>query len=349
MQVSMKPGYIQNPTNNKMKRILYFGYYLKQTDREKFFRFLNYAARESGKSKLLLLLDLVFSTFRYNISLLDYFYFRFYNKPAGERRLWAGSGYMYEYHLIMNPKNSRDILENKIKFLDKYHEFVKRCHYTLPELKGNKSLGRELLSNASGKIVLKLSTGQVGAEVKVYKSDQFTPETLINEMERLGFDLAEEYVIQHQSLMEISPTGLNTLRVFTQLEGDEVVFLGARLRVSVNSPVDNMGAGNLAASVNMETGVVDGPGVYSDITKSDETVHPVTGISIVGFQVPFWKEITAFVTQAAKHHPENKSIGWDIAITPSGPELIEGNHNWCKLLWQLPVKRGLKPMISKYH
>jgi hypothetical protein len=53
------------------------------------------------------------------------------------------------------------------------------------------------------------------------------------------------------------------------------------------------------------------------------------------------------VRKAAVLFPENRSIGWDIAITKDGPELIEGNHNWCKLLWQLPVKQGLKKDLEK--
>ena len=52
--------------------------------------------------------------------------------------------------------------------------------------------------------------------------------------------------------------------------------------------------------------------------------------------------------KAASEMPENSSVGWDIAITENGPELIEGNHNWCKLLWQLPVKKGLKHVLDKY-
>ncbi len=48
------------------------------------------------------------------------------------------------------------------------------------------------------------------------------------------------------------------------------------------------------------------------------------------------------VKEAALLYKEYKSIGWDVAITNNGSELLEGNHNWRKLLWQLPVKKGLK-------
>ena len=150
-------------------------------------------------------------------------------------------------------------------------------------------------------------------------------------------------------MQQLSPSGLNTIRIITQLDQeDEVEILGARLRITINSSVDNLAAGNIAAPIDEHTGIVKGPGVYSDITKEDEYNHPITGIKIVGFQVPFWKESLQMVKDAALLHPQNRSIGWDVAITDEGPELIEANHDWCKLLWQLPVRKGLKPLLDKH-
>jgi hypothetical protein len=54
----------------------------------------------------------------------------------------------------------------------------------------------------------------------------------------------------------------------------------------------------------------------------------------------------AMVKEASLLHPQNKSIGWDVVLTPNGPGLIEGNHDWCKLVWQLPVNKGLKKHID---
>ena len=44
------------------------------------------------------------------ISILEYFQFRFYEISSEEKRKWAGTGYMYEYQLLMNPKESRNLL-----------------------------------------------------------------------------------------------------------------------------------------------------------------------------------------------------------------------------------------------
>ncbi|NMB70877.1 MAG: hexapeptide transferase [Bacteroidales bacterium] len=333
---------------NFIKRFIYFFYYIKETDYRQLLKFIKYVRYSAGKARLVIVIDIIQSVFKYNISIKDYFSFRFYEKTVEERRKWAGSGFMYEYQLVMNPLKHRELLENKIRFLNHFRQYVSRKFCTLEEVIAGEEIIKNILLNESGKAVLKGSRGQIGAEVEVIDCRDFHPETLLKYMIRKKYDLVEEYVIQHDGLMRLSPSGLNTIRVFTQLHSDKVEFLGARLRITVNSQVDNMAAGNPASPVELETGIVCGPGVFSDITKEDVFFHPLTGEKIVGFQIPYWKDVKDLAEKAALLTPENKSVGWDIAITNSGPELIEGNHNWCKSLWQLPVKKGLKAELEKY-
>ena len=68
----------------------------------------------------------------------------------------------------------------------------------------------------------------------------------------------------------------------------------------------------------------------------------------MGFQVPYWQECIQLAKYAALLHSENRSIGCDIVVTETGPGLIQGNHDWCKLVWQLPVGKGLKPILEKH-
>ncbi|TVL99746.1 MAG: hexapeptide transferase [Candidatus Brocadia sp. WS118] len=332
-----------------MKRLIYLGYYLRQLDRAKFLHFFQHARAISRKGAFGIIADVVQSSLKYNISILDYFYFRFFERDKADRATYAGTGFMYEYQLKMNPPFCRNILENKILFNQAYRQFIRRITFPLSAMQADETTANKLLENPSGKLVLKGATGQVGAEVKVVKTSAFTTDSLISFMETNHFDLAEEFVLQHPSLMQLSDTGLNTIRIFSQLDkNNEVVWLGARLRITVNSEVDNMAAGNLAAPIDIATGKVSGAAVYSDITKKEVGNHPITKAPIVGFQVPYWQKALQMVREAALLHPENRSIGWDVAITSEGPELIEGNHNWCKLLWQLPVKKGLKTELEKY-
>ena len=338
---------IKESTMVFVRRFLFMLYYFKESDWKQLRKFLNYASVSSGRSKPFIILDSMLSVFRYNVSFKDYFCFRFFELSNQERDQWAGTGHMYEFQLKMNPKKSRGLLENKSLFIKKFNNLIKRDCYTLDEISSDRLLAEKALRSDSGLLVLKNSMGQAGAEVRIIKAKEFTYDRLIEYMTSMKLDLVEEYVIQHSSLMELSPSGLNTVRIITQISGKKVDFVGARLRISVNSSVDNMAAGNLAASINMRTGIVDGPGVYSDITKKDQTIHPVTGVNITGFAIPHWDAVIEIAREAALMTPENRSVGWDIAITENGPELIEGNHNWCKLLWQLPVKRGLKADLER--
>lgn len=332
-----------------MKRILYLGYYLKTLDWEKFWRFFRYVRVRQGIPRGSLLLDIFGSSLKYNISLLEYFQFHFYKLDTKERATYAGTGCMYEYQLIMNPKSSRACLDDKLEFYRRYGKFIRHKVFGIGQLENTTEAFEALLANPSGKVVLKYSHGQCGWQVEIHDADFFKEHDLLEYMRRKGFDLAEEYIVQHPELMALSPSGVNTVRVITQLNAvDEVEFLGARLRVSENSPVDNMASGNFAASIDMVTGKVDSPGVYGDMTKNDVEIHPVTGVEVIGFQVPFWPEIQAMLKEAALVCPDNRSIGWDVAVTKDGPELIEGNHDWCKLVWQLPVKQGLKPVLDSY-
>lgn len=334
-----------------IKQIIYLGYYLKETDRKKFLKFLNYTSELTKKNKLLIVFDLIKSTYFYKISFLDYFYFRFYEKTVKERNEWAGTGYMYEFQLKMNPISTRKILEDKRVFLDLYKKFVKHNYAKLYQIKTGDSAFTNVIQNPTGKIVFKDALGQCGFGIQIDNAKNWYDHKVTTKyMESKGFNMIESFVQQADDLQKLSPTGLNTVRIFTQLTpNNEVVILGSRLRISVNSNVDNMASGNLAAVIDDSNGVVISNGVYSDITKENCSIHPITGVKILGFQVPFWNETISMVKEAALINISNRSIGWDVAVTNNGPELIEGNHNWCKLLWQLPVQKGLKNLIEEYN
>ncbi|MCF6359275.1 MAG: hexapeptide transferase [Cyclobacteriaceae bacterium] len=309
---------------------------------------MKYLKTTTGRGRTITWLLIIYNSLRYNVSILEYFQFRFFEKTPDQKRLWAGTGYMYEYQLVMNPKSERGILDDKRYFAKEYKSFFIHQIEDLESLNADPSRVKLLLNNPSGKIVFKAADGKCGKEVEIRKTSEFTQKSLIEYLVDTDYDLVEEFIIQHKELQKLSPSAVNTIRIFTQLDKDKVEVLGCRLRISVDSLVDNLAAGNLAAPIDQKTGMVSANGVYSDITKQSEKKHPITKVSIVGFQIPFWSEVLTMVNRAALLHPQNRSIGWDVAITDCGPGLIEGNHDWCKLLWQLPANQGLKPLLEKY-
>lgn len=329
-----------------LKHSLYLGYYLKQMKWDLLKKFLSHTSKETGKSKASLFFNSIKDVYKYNISILEYFQFGFYNKTAEEKKKWAGTGTMYEFQKIANPIKKRVILEDKHQFYINYKEFFKHHLYTLEELTADSNLIAQIYTK-NDKVVLKESSGKAGSGIGVLSTSNLKQENLPAYMKEHGFGVLETYVKQHAKIQELSPSAVNTIRIFTQIRRDGTFeILGCRMRISVNSPVDNMAAGNLAAPVDELTGIINGPALYSDITKAPETSHPITGIPIVGFQIPFWDEILEMTKKAALKHPQNRSIGWDIVVTDDGPGFIEGNHDWCKLVWQLPVNKGLKHKLE---
>src|SRR5690606_31948392 len=123
-----------------VNRLMYLAYYFKEIDRAKLYRFTQYVHKVQPRKRwkgLFLWTDILGASLRYNISILDYFYFRFVEiKDVAKRESFAGTGFLYEYQLKMNPRGKRDILANKILFLTRYKPFVLRKFLSLKDSSG---------------------------------------------------------------------------------------------------------------------------------------------------------------------------------------------------------------------
>ena len=330
-----------------LRRLIYLGYYAQKMDWAMLRRFIQHTRRKNGLSVVQQVKGFLGDSLRYNITPLEWYQFGFPSLDAEAKATWAGTGTMFEFQRIANPQEYRVVLSDKRKFYNTYREFFKHAIWSIDQLASDPDLVKRIL-NEHEFLVFKDAAGNCGTSIEIHRTIDLDFEALPDWMKKRGFDMVEEHLEQHPRLQALSPSGVNTVRIFTLVDehGDYTV-LGCRLRISVDSHVDNLAAGNLAAPINKETGIVDGAGVYSDITRGAEENHPITEIPIEGFQVPFWADALELVRQASLRHPQNRSIGWDLVITPDGPDLIEGNHDWCKLVWQLPVKRGLKRLITE--
>lgn len=72
----------------------------------------------------------------------------------------------------------------------------------------------------------------------------------------------------------------------------------------------------------------------------DVPIHPLTGLTFTGFQLPLWQEACRLVVDTAPKFLPLRSIGWDVALTPLGPVILEGNS-----LWDPPNQHGCIPML----
>lgn len=334
----------------KLQNLYFFCYFLLTTKWSQLNEILRYYSRIKNVSPSKIGWNILKDSILYGASFMDFFHYDLYNKTKSEKEAFAFTGFMYQFFLRLNPKKSRKILNNKVLFLEKYNEFIKRQWISIRQLEESPEAFNDFKSIVSGKVVLKDVYGSCGKSIKVININEFAREEFIYMMKKNKVHLVEQFFIQHPRINILAPSAVNTIRIVTFLHKDDVVeIFSARFRISVNGVVDNASQGGLAAVVNLETGVLESNGISLDIRKAPETHHPITMVRILGFQLPFWKETVELVKRAAVLHPQNKTIGWDVAISENGAELIEGNHNWGHTIIQRTSQIGEKERLLKFY
>jgi len=132
----------------------------------------------------------------------------------------------------------------------------------------------------------------------------------------------------HPDLGALSPGALSTTRIVTvRNEEGRFEVVAAALRMAVSSAtVDNLHRGGIAASVDLDSGELGSAvGLTADSLRTLE--HPTTGARITGRKLPHWSQVRELVERAHQAFPELVIIAWDVAVTRSGPVIIEANHN----------------------
>ena len=156
--------------------------------------------------------------------------------------------------------------------------------------------------------------------------------------------IVQELVRPHPALAPLTAGALPTVRALTcldELGRPEVVATVFRMSLGGNRTVDNIHAGGLACAVSLDEGIL---GLASDLGVDARlgwhATHPTTGAEIEGARLPYWSEVKALAVKAHELFPDRPIIGWDIAITPDGPLLIEGNRGPDMDLMQRFMEQG---------
>ncbi len=137
----------------------------------------------------------------------------------------------------------------------------------------------------------------------------------------------------HPELKPLAGEPLSTCRIVTILDerGEpEPVIAIFRIAPHDAAIVDNSHAGGMAAPVDMNTGVLgEAAYVRHDGVLARYARKESTGAAIAGARLPCWREVVDLALRAHRAFLPWVLIGWDIAITPDGPVLVEANDQPC--------------------
>lgn len=160
--------------------------------------------------------------------------------------------------------------------------------------------------------------------------------------------IIEELVTQHPTLAQFNKTSVNTLRIVTLRCADGVpkVMAGVLRAGRAGKTADNFHHYGIAATIDIDTGVVNSPGIDRDYNRY--ILHPDSGAQIIGYKIPSWDKVVDIVSRAAVVVPEVRYVGWDVAIDVNGEvQLIEGNYGADPDVTQMPCRMGKWPLFKK--
>lgn len=200
------------------------------------------------------------------------------------------------------------------------------------------------------RIMYKPIAGNRGKGIKAFDLTAENAEAVYNELKEFPDGVVEAFVIQHPELNRLFPESVNTVRIVSISTNKDVDIAYAALRIgNGKAVVDNFHSGGMTAAIDMQTGKLTTNA--ADMNGNVFKEHPVTGVQFKEFEVPYFKEAMELVKDAISKNKIKGYLGWDVAISETGPVLIEVNVSPGVVLLSMPYaaeKRGTKSMMEKY-
>lgn len=302
-----------------------------------------------NKNKILLFMDIVFSTLAYGASPNNYYYFNFVKLNHDQRRSFVTHRDSERMIKKYNKESDRKLFEDKVTFAKYFKDYFNREYL---DMKTTGEIDFNEFIEDKSKVIIKPTNSAQGIGIQVLeltgvrKSDLFKIICKIND----GNTIVEEWINQHDLINEIYSRSVNPKRIITVFKNNECNILVGGLTIGNLTDISNASCGDMVAPIDLNSGIIKYDA--QDLDGNIFSHHPVTNFKIKGFQIPYWKEVLELVSNAAKVIPSVGYIGWDIAITNEGPILIEGNtspgYKFYQLESHLENGKGNKSIYSEF-
>lgn len=307
---------------------------------KEYFKRMDDVAYLNNKSTLFMIIDMLVWYVFYGSTLTDYLNYEFYNRSFKQRRKYAVVRTQNKFYKKVSPEEYKEFFTIKPNFMKNFNKYVKR-NYFIPK-DGIEKLNKFLDNNKE--FMIKPIDGLGGAGVKKIMSNSIKDrKEFLSKLtdERL---FVEELIIQHKKMDMLCNSCVNTIRIMTFNNNKRSEILYAALRVgNGTSEVDNFHSGGMGVSIDTKTGKLKGNAVDKDLKEFKR--HPLTKTYFDKFQLPYWDEVKKLALDAALVNNNIKVVGWDVAITKTGPILVEGNRRPGFDLVQVLSKKGRKDIM----
>lgn len=307
-------------------------------------KMLTIVEEKSGHSKVRTLGSMVWCALRYGAGYYDYVMFGFYAMNGRQRNTYLTRVRNKKVCEIMNDYSFSDEFDDKLRFNARFAPYLHRAW-----LNGETATAESLADFVRGQtaIFAKPNHGACGNGVEKLNIADFSDiSELLAYIQSKKLYVLEHVLPQHADMARLHPQSLNTIRIVTDLVGETVRVAYLVVKIGRGGGCcDNTGQGGMFCRVDPKTATICS--VATDDYFNVYDAHPDTGVVFKGYRLPMLADAIETVERAAREIPQMRHIGWDVAITPDGPAIIEGNEypgtDFCQRAPHTPEKCGLWP------
>lgn len=279
--------------------------------------------QKTGRSRFLWRIKMFNSLVCIGAKPVDYVRFEFWRKSKSERNRYMTSlRYSKLYRYLRNTVPAT-ILKSKSGEYSYYKDFVKRNWMVID---GNtKEEDIVAFVNRYHTAIVKPDNDEQGSGIFKLKDSQPKKISDFSQSKCNKVYVMEEVLENDKDFAVMNESSLNSVRATTMIDKNgNPILLSLMLRVGKPGQiVDNWGAGGFLIDIDVESGCVIKPAL--DKKNRPYISHPDTGFQFVGWHLPKLDELKEYVNKLCMVEKTARFVGWDIAYTPNGFDLVEVN------------------------
>lgn len=227
----------------------------------------------------------------------------------------------YYYHIICKNGNNKVIsmMDLPEGYTNSFDDIFK-----LAEAKGVLALKPDEGSHGDGFYKFTCENGKYQLNYK-----DVTRQQVLDILEDINNQyLVTEYINMCDELKAVYDGAVNTVRMIVfKKDGIEPQIGNAYVRFGskATGAVDNVGAGGMTATIDVETGHFHDAKIVHSNSIEDCPIHPDTGVPIDGY-LPHWDEVKKQVLDVTRSIKQLEFFGVDLAVTNEGIKFPEINR-----------------------
>ncbi len=280
------------------------------------------------------LYDIAKCGIKYSAGYTDYLNNAFETKTSAERSEIITRGVNNAYVRKLNSSDLDSCFNDKRQLYALYRDFISR---DIIDIEKTSADNLKAFVGDNAKIVVRKSDakGSDGTFVlNLLGVNDF--ENLRERLLNMELCLAERLITQHREMERLCGDSVGVIRVVTV--NNITVF------ACLNSVYGKV---KLTAPINEKTGIITSSAV--DEQNGMYHRHPLTDYRFCGFKIPLWNEVVSLAERASLVLSSVKYCGFDIAVLPDKPELIDATsfprHDYYRICDNSVLRRKIEQRI----